>query len=249
MGLFGRAAAASIRGAWVWSAPSDWSRAGAPTSPPRSTTRSSNGRVGSVGTSSLEEGEVDAGQQPEGFSTITARITETDGRGLRRVRVARRHARGTGRGLMGVTDLGEAAGMVFRFDEPIDGSFYMFQTPTPLSIAWFAPDGGASWARPTWRHVSTPRRASARCTRRVPSTTSHSRCSRVGSPISVSAPGHDSNCSTAPRPTAARSRPRSRPSRDEARGRVWTSPVANPVTPPRDDGRHETPSRDRHRPR
>jgi uncharacterized membrane protein (UPF0127 family) len=31
--------------------------------------------------------------------------------------------------------------MVFRFDEPLVGSFYMFQTPTPLSIAWFAPTG------------------------------------------------------------------------------------------------------------
>ena len=46
-----------------------------------------------------------------------------------------------GRGLMGVTDLGDAVGMAFRFDEPISGSFYMFQTPTPLSIAWFASDG------------------------------------------------------------------------------------------------------------
>lgn len=43
---------------------------------------------------------------------------------------------------MGVTDLGEPVGMAFRFDEARIGTFYMFQTPSPLSIAWFAPDGG-----------------------------------------------------------------------------------------------------------
>ena len=46
-----------------------------------------------------------------------------------------------GRGLMGVTDLGDAVGMAFLFDEATAGSFYMFQTPSPLSIAWFTPDG------------------------------------------------------------------------------------------------------------
>ncbi len=48
-----------------------------------------------------------------------------------------------GRGLMGVTDLGDAVGMAFVFEQPTNGAFYMFQTPTPLSIAWFAPSG--SW--------------------------------------------------------------------------------------------------------
>ena len=41
------------------------------------------------------------------------------------------------RGLMGVTDLGDAVGMAFVWDQPRDGNFFMFQTPTPLSIAWF----------------------------------------------------------------------------------------------------------------
>jgi uncharacterized membrane protein (UPF0127 family) len=45
------------------------------------------------------------------------------------------------RGLMGVDDLGGADGMVFRWDQPVAGTFYMFQTPTPLSIAWFGTDG------------------------------------------------------------------------------------------------------------
>ena len=98
------------------------------------------------GSVSVGDGESDGdvtppGRQPEGFSTMTARITETDGQicevcvWLADTSDERAH------GLMAVTDLGGAVGMVFRFEEPIVGSFYMFQTPTPLSIAWFDPDG------------------------------------------------------------------------------------------------------------
>ena len=45
------------------------------------------------------------------------------------------------RGLMGVTDLGAYDGMLFVFDEPVDGAFHMLDTPTPLSIAWFDTSG------------------------------------------------------------------------------------------------------------
>ncbi len=82
-----------------------------------------------------------AGQQPEGFTTIQARITESDGEVCEVCLWLADDATERGRGLMGVTDLGDAVGMAFRFDEPTSGSFYMFQTPTPLSIAWFASDG------------------------------------------------------------------------------------------------------------
>jgi hypothetical protein len=44
-------------------------------------------------------------------------------------------------GLMGVTDLGGYDGMLFVFDEPVDGAFHMLDTPTPLSIAWFDAEG------------------------------------------------------------------------------------------------------------
>jgi uncharacterized membrane protein (UPF0127 family) len=44
-------------------------------------------------------------------------------------------------GLMGVTDLDGADGMVFRFSSPVQDTFYMFHTPMPLSIAWFGADG------------------------------------------------------------------------------------------------------------
>ncbi|HUP87372.1 MAG TPA: DUF192 domain-containing protein [Acidimicrobiales bacterium] len=45
------------------------------------------------------------------------------------------------RGLMEVTDLKGYPGMVFRYPADSTGAYYMRNTPTPLSIAWFAADG------------------------------------------------------------------------------------------------------------
>jgi uncharacterized membrane protein (UPF0127 family) len=45
------------------------------------------------------------------------------------------------RGLMEVTDLGGADGMLFVFDDEGVHRFYMWQTPMPLDIAFFAADG------------------------------------------------------------------------------------------------------------
>jgi uncharacterized membrane protein (UPF0127 family) len=84
---------------------------------------------------------VAAGVQPEGFTTIRARITEVDGTVCEVCLWLADNSDERGRGLMGVTDLGDAAGMAFRFEEAVLGTFYMFQTPTPLSIAWFGADG------------------------------------------------------------------------------------------------------------
>ncbi len=81
------------------------------------------------------------GVEPEGFTTIQALITDPDGEVCEVCLWLADDPEERGRGLMGVTDLGDAVGMAFRFDEPGAGSFYMFQTPTPLSIAWFAPGG------------------------------------------------------------------------------------------------------------
>lgn len=81
------------------------------------------------------------GVQPDGFTTITARITDADGEVCEVCVWLADTAEERGRGLMGVTDLGAAEAMVFRFDEPVTNSFFMLNTPTPLSIAWFAPSG------------------------------------------------------------------------------------------------------------
>lgn len=45
------------------------------------------------------------------------------------------------RGLMEVTDLGGYAGMLFVWDADSSSSFYMRNTPRPLSIAWFTAGG------------------------------------------------------------------------------------------------------------
>jgi uncharacterized membrane protein (UPF0127 family) len=79
--------------------------------------------------------------RPEGFELTSATIVGADGARhtvcLWLATTAAQHDQG----LMGVTDLGAASGMLFRFDEPVDDLFYMFRTPMPLSIAWFASDG------------------------------------------------------------------------------------------------------------
>lgn len=81
------------------------------------------------------------GRLPEGFSTITARITDADGNECEVCVWLADTSEERARGLMGVTDLGDATGMAFRFEESSAGSFYMFQTPSPLSIAWFGSAG------------------------------------------------------------------------------------------------------------
>jgi uncharacterized membrane protein (UPF0127 family) len=85
--------------------------------------------------------ESPAGVQPDGFTTATVRITKADGEVCDVCMWLADDAVERGRGLMGVTDLGRPVGMAFVFAEPREGAFYMFGTPTPLSIAWFAPDG------------------------------------------------------------------------------------------------------------
>ena len=79
--------------------------------------------------------------EPQGFSTVTAQITKSDGEVCQICLWLADSADERGRGLMGVTDLGEPSGMAFLFEEAVNGNFFMFQTPTPLSIAWFAEDG------------------------------------------------------------------------------------------------------------
>jgi uncharacterized membrane protein (UPF0127 family) len=79
--------------------------------------------------------------EPQGFSTVTVQITKPNGEVCQVCLWLADSADERGRGLMGVTGLGEPVGMAFLFEEPVNGSFFMFQTPTPLSIAWFAEDG------------------------------------------------------------------------------------------------------------
>lgn len=77
------------------------------------------------------------GELPQGFDTGTVRITDAGGESCEVCVWLADTVDERGRGLMGVTDLGGAAGMLFVFDETVAVPFYMYETPMPLSIAWF----------------------------------------------------------------------------------------------------------------
>lgn len=81
------------------------------------------------------------GVTPEGFTTATVRITKADGTTCDVCMWLADQSSERRKGLMGVTDLGDASGMAFLFDRTTTGGFFMFQTVTPLSIAWFTDDG------------------------------------------------------------------------------------------------------------
>ncbi len=74
---------------------------------------------------------------PEGFELIAARATKADGTICELCMWLAETEDQRGRGLMFVTDLGGADGMVFVYPEPHSGSFWMKNTVTPLSIAFF----------------------------------------------------------------------------------------------------------------
>lgn len=78
---------------------------------------------------------------PEGFTAVIATITSSAGATCEVCLWLADTPDERGRGLMGVTDLAGAAGMVFVFGGPVVESFYMYRTPTPLSIAWFDETG------------------------------------------------------------------------------------------------------------
>jgi uncharacterized membrane protein (UPF0127 family) len=81
------------------------------------------------------------GIRPVGFPVVGVRVTDTAGDVCEVCMWLADSAELRGRGLMGVTDLGGAVGMVFVFDRPSTGAFFMYRTPTPLDIHWIDPDG------------------------------------------------------------------------------------------------------------
>jgi uncharacterized protein len=79
--------------------------------------------------------------QPEGFALEPAEVMLADGEVCRLCLWVAETSVQRQRGLMGVTDLGGADGMVFSYEGPASGAFWMRGTPMPLSIAFFAADG------------------------------------------------------------------------------------------------------------
>ena len=78
---------------------------------------------------------------PVGFDLDEVTITTAEGE-TRTVPVwIAASAEDRGRGLMDVTDLGDADAMLFVFESEGLHRFYMWQTPMPLDIAFLAADG------------------------------------------------------------------------------------------------------------
>lgn len=74
---------------------------------------------------------------PDGFDLVRATVTTADGEVCDLCLWVASTARERSRGLMGVTDLGDGDGMAFVYGAPHTGSFWMKNTPLPLSIAFF----------------------------------------------------------------------------------------------------------------
>lgn len=81
------------------------------------------------------------GVVPEGFATAEVEIVDAAGERRPLSLYVADTAAKQQRGLMEVTDLAGHDGMLFVFDAPRTRGFYMENTPTPLTIAYFAPDG------------------------------------------------------------------------------------------------------------
>ncbi len=77
---------------------------------------------------------------PSGFELIAATLTKPDGTVCDLCLWLADSGAQRSRGLMGVTHLGPADGMAFRYPEPHTTQFWMKDTLLPLSIAFYGPD-------------------------------------------------------------------------------------------------------------
>jgi uncharacterized membrane protein (UPF0127 family) len=102
-----------------------------------------SGDAPAVGGADLDEppGDGDRVATVDGVGEVAASITAADGTVTGCCLLVAATTEQRQRGLMEVTDLGGYEGMVFVFDTDTDGGFWMRNTPTPLSIAWFDADG------------------------------------------------------------------------------------------------------------
>jgi uncharacterized membrane protein (UPF0127 family) len=78
---------------------------------------------------------------PEGYSAVVIEVEQDDGTTKELCVWLAESSEQHQRGLMAVTSLGGADGMLFRFGAEYTGSFWMKDTVLPLSIAFFAGDG------------------------------------------------------------------------------------------------------------
>lgn len=99
--------------------------------------------LGCTARDDTDAGGTSGGRQPEGFELGAARVTLADGTACELCLWQAVTPEQRRRGLMGVTDLGPADGMVFVYDTPSSSPFWMRDTPMALGIAWF--DGAGAF--------------------------------------------------------------------------------------------------------
>lgn len=79
---------------------------------------------------------------PQGFDAVAAVVTRSDGTTCAVCLWLAATPDQRRRGLMSVTDLGDADGMAFGYDRPTTTRFWMRDTLLPLSIAFYDAAGG-----------------------------------------------------------------------------------------------------------
>jgi len=89
----------------------------------------------------VTSGDGDPAVVPEGYSAVVIEVAQGDGTTEEFCVWLAESGDQRQQGLMGVTSLGGADGMLFRFGADHAGSFWMKDTILPLSIAFFAGDG------------------------------------------------------------------------------------------------------------
>ena len=98
---------------------------------------------GSIDLSDPGAGEVSPSGRTQlpGFTEVRVVVTAPDGTTEEHCLLLADEIAEWSRGLMQVVDLGDYPGMVFAFDEDRTGTFFMRNTPMPLSIAFLDDDG------------------------------------------------------------------------------------------------------------
>ena len=102
--------------------------------------------VAACGAASIEDRPVDMSLGPVGFPRQVLLVSSEDAEAslslpLERCVWVASTAEQRRQGLMNVTSIGNADGMVFIHDQPTSGAFWMKDTLLPLSIAFFSGDG------------------------------------------------------------------------------------------------------------
>jgi uncharacterized membrane protein (UPF0127 family) len=76
------------------------------------------------------------------FAAVTMKVTDASGGTHQSCVLVADDGAKRERGLMDVDSLGGYDGMIFRFSQPTQSSFYMFHTRLPLTVAFFDERGG-----------------------------------------------------------------------------------------------------------